>query len=51
LVGPDLDNLKPDLSQIRTAITQGVGAMPAYGGQLSTAEIDSLAAFVFEASR
>ena len=51
LVGPNLDRLKPELPQIRAAITQGVGAMPAYGGQLSTAEINALAAFVFEVSR
>ncbi len=37
--------------QLRSAITQGVGAMPAYGGQLSTEEVDALAAYVFEASR
>lgn len=51
VVGPNLDALKPDLAQLRNAITQGVGAMPAYGGQLSSAEIDALAAYVFEASR
>jgi len=32
-------------------MTQGVGAMPAYGGQLSTHEVDALAAYVFEATR
>lgn len=51
VVGPNLNTLKPELSQVRNAITQGVGAMPAYGGQLSPGEIDALAAFVFEASR
>lgn len=51
VVGPNLNTLKPSLAQLRNAITQGVGAMPAYGGQLSTHEVDALAAYVFEASR
>ena len=51
VVGPNLDTLKPGLAQLRNAITQGVGAMPAYGGQLSPVEIDALAAYVFEASQ
>lgn len=51
VVGPNLDTLKPGLAQLRNAINQGVGAMPAYGGQLSSADIDALAAYVFEASQ
>ena len=51
VVGPNLDTLKPGLAQLRNAITQGVGAMPAYGGQLSPSEIDALAAYVFEVSQ
>ena len=51
VVGPNFNTLKPSLAQLRNAITQGVGAMPAYGGQLSTHEVDALAAYVFEASR
>lgn len=51
VVGPNLDSLQPSLEQVRNAVVQGVGAMPAYGGQLNSAEIEALAAFVFEASR
>lgn len=51
VVGPSFNTLKPSLAQLRSAITQGVGAMPAYGGQLSTDEVEALAAYVFEASR
>ena len=51
VVGPNLNTLKPSLAQLRNAMTQGVGAMPAYGGQLSTHEVDALAAYVFEATR
>lgn len=51
VVGPNFNTLKPSLVQLRNAITQGVGAMPAYGGQLNTDEVEALAAYVFEASR
>lgn len=50
VVGPNLNTLKPTLAQVRKAVTQGVGAMPAYGSQLTSSEIEALAAFVFEAS-
>jgi mono/diheme cytochrome c family protein len=51
LVGPNLDKLKPGLAQIEAAVVQGVGAMPAYGGQLSGSEVEALSAFVFEGTR
>ena len=50
-VGPNLDQLHPSLASVKQAITQGVGVMPAFGGQLNAQEIDALAAYVFEASR
>jgi DMSO/TMAO reductase YedYZ molybdopterin-dependent catalytic subunit/mono/diheme cytochrome c family protein len=50
-VGPDLDSLKPSLSQLQGAIKNGVGVMPAFGGQLSAEEIDALAAYVHETTR
>ena len=46
LVGPNLDVLKPDVRQIRTAITQGVGAMPAYAEQLTDREVTALVTFI-----
>ena len=51
VVGPNLDSLKPSLAQVINAVSQGVGAMPAYGEQLNSSEVEALAAFVFEASR
>jgi len=50
-VGPDLNQLQPSLTNVKQAVTQGVGIMPAYGGQLNSQEVDALAAYVFEASR
>ena len=50
-VGPNLNTLAPNLVQVRGAFTQGVGAMPAYGAQLSANEIEALATYVVEATR
>ena len=46
VVGPNLDELRPDAQRIRTALAQGVGAMPAYADQLTDAEITALVAFI-----
>jgi len=51
VVGPNLNQLSPSLAQVENAIAQGVGAMPAYGAQLSENEIAALAAYVVEATR
>ena len=51
VVGPNLDKLKPGMAQVRSAVSQGVGAMPAYGGQLTSAEIEALAAYVVESTQ
>ena len=46
VIGPNLDELKPDAQRIRTALAQGVGAMPAYADQLSDTEVNALIAFI-----
>jgi len=51
VVGPNLNQLSPSLAQVESAVAQGVGAMPAYGAQLTENEIASLAAYVVEATR
>lgn len=50
-IGPNLNTLQPDTAQVRKAVTQGIGAMPAYGGNLSDSEIEALAAYVAESAR
>ena len=50
-VGPNLDSLDPSLARVETAIKNGVGIMPAFGGQLSATEIAALAAYVNETTR
>ena len=51
VVGPNLNQLSPSLAQVESAVAQGVGAMPAYGAQLTDSEIAALAAYVVEATR
>ncbi|MBB4662979.1 PQQ-binding-like beta-propeller repeat protein [Conexibacter arvalis] len=45
-VGPNLDDLRPDEATVETTVTEGRGAMPAFGGRLDDAEIASVAAYV-----
>jgi mono/diheme cytochrome c family protein len=45
-VGPNLDQLKPAKATVAHQVEVGGGAMPAFKGQLSAAEIDAVADFV-----
>jgi mono/diheme cytochrome c family protein len=45
-IGPNLDELKPDLEKIRKAVKDGVGNMPPYGDTLSEPEIEAVTAYV-----
>ncbi|HSE81923.1 MAG TPA: cytochrome c [Gaiellaceae bacterium] len=45
-VGPNLDDSTLDLQAVVEQVTNGGGAMPPFGGQLSEAEIQNVAAFV-----
>jgi predicted ferric reductase/mono/diheme cytochrome c family protein len=49
-VGPDLDEAKPDAARVRTVVTDGVGAMPSFEGELTGREIGDVAAFVSESA-
>ncbi|MEM9727126.1 MAG: molybdopterin-dependent oxidoreductase [Myxococcota bacterium] len=51
VVGPNLDDLKPDVQTVEAAVTTGVGAMPAYGTTLTPTQIKELAAYVVESTR
>jgi mono/diheme cytochrome c family protein len=45
-VGPNLDHTSLSASEIEATVRSGRGAMPAFAGQLSDAEITAVAAFV-----
>ena len=45
-VGPNLDQLKPSLATVQKQVTNGGGAMPAFKGQLTDAQIKAVAKYV-----
>ena len=49
-IGPNLDQLAPNAAQIRKSVAQGVGAMPGYGEQLTSTEIEALVKFITESA-
>ena len=49
-VGPNLDDLKPAYDAVVTQVTNGGGAMPAFGDKLSPEEIQDVAAFVVQST-
>ena len=49
-IGPDLDLLKPQISQIIVAVTNGIGVMQAWEGILTEEEIEAVAYYVFSST-
>tara|TARA_Y100000996_G_scaffold277381_1_gene218698 strand:- start:286 stop:603 length:318 start_codon:yes stop_codon:yes gene_type:complete len=47
-IGPNLDQIRPDKIRVITAVTNGIGVMPAYEGQLTVEEIEAVAHYVSE---
>jgi mono/diheme cytochrome c family protein len=45
-VGPNLDEAKPDAALVVDRVTNGMGAMPAFGSQLDEQQIQDVAAYV-----
>jgi cbb3-type cytochrome c oxidase subunit III len=45
-IGPNLDQLKPPLSTVQRQVINGGGAMPAFKGQLTTAQITAVSRYV-----
>ena len=50
LIGPNLDQLKPQIPQIIYTVTNGIGVMPAYDGTLTTEEIEAVAHYIFNST-
>jgi len=46
-IGPNLDILKPEISQIIYAVTNGIGVMQAWEGILTDEEIEAVAYYVY----
>ena len=50
MVGPNLNEIRPDLGRVKNAVMNGIGVMPAYQGILSDEEIDSVSYYVSESA-
>tara|TARA_Y100000590_G_C15427974_1_gene904029 strand:+ start:572 stop:877 length:306 start_codon:yes stop_codon:yes gene_type:complete len=46
-IGPNLDQIKAQISQIVIAVTNGIGVMPPWEGILTKEEIEAVAYYVF----
>ena len=49
-IGPNLDQLKPQMPQIIMAVTNGIGVMQAWEGILTYEEIEAVAYYVFSST-
>ena len=49
-IGPNFDQLKPTMSQIIYAVTNGIGVMQAWEGILTDEEIEAVAYYVFNST-
>ncbi len=45
-IGPNLNEIRPDIMRVIAAVTNGIGVMPAYQGELSLKEIEAVAHYV-----
>ena len=45
-IGTNLDQLKPLMPQVVSAVTNGIGVMPSFEGRLSSEEIEAVSYFV-----
>ena len=49
-VGPNLNEIRPDIGRVINSVTNGIGVMPAQLGILSNEEINAVAYYVSEAA-
>ena len=49
-IGPNLNEIKPDLMRVVNEVTNGIGVMPAFQGMLTETEIEAVAKYVYEKS-
>ena len=47
-IGPNLNEIRPDLERVIVAVTNGMGVMPAYQDELTQSEIEAVATYVSE---
>ena len=49
-IGPNLNEILPTKERVLTAVTRGIGVMPAYDGILSQSEIEAVSLYVSESA-
>ena len=49
-IGPNLNEIRPDLNRVIIAVTNGMGVMPSFDGILTAEEINSVAHYVYSAT-
>ncbi|MBB5215170.1 c-type cytochrome [Parapusillimonas granuli] len=49
-IGPDLDELKPTLEQVKKVLVEGAGTMPSFAETLDEASREAVAAYVVHAT-
>ena len=49
-IGPNLNDIRPEIGRVKIAVTNGVGTMPAYQGVLNVEEIDAVSYYVSESA-
>ena len=45
-IGPNLNEIRPDKIRVMLSVTNGIGVMPAYQGQLTVDEIEAVSHYV-----
>ena len=45
-IGPNLNEVRPDEMRVKIAVTNGIGVMPSYDGELTSKEIDAVSYYV-----
>tara|TARA_B100000579_G_scaffold121221_1_gene97580 strand:- start:197 stop:505 length:309 start_codon:yes stop_codon:yes gene_type:complete len=50
-IGPNLNEILPTKERVLTAVTRGIGVMPAYDGILTSEEIDAVSHYVSTVSQ
>ena len=49
-IGPNLDQIKPELARVLNAVSMGIGVMPAFEDILTDEEIKSVSYYVFKST-
>ena len=45
-IGPNLNEIRPDIKRVIYAVTNGIGVMPSFEGQITSDEIDAVSYYV-----